>query len=133
MPRILVIDDDTSVRNTITIVLQAKGFEVATAANGREGLAQIAAGQFDAVILDIFMPEMDGLEAIRCIREHSATLPIIAVSGGMSLFEYRDAPEAPAPDFLDMATKLGAITAVPKPFKPRDLVAALDTLMRKAA
>jgi len=133
MPRILVIDDDKSVRNTITIVLQANGFDVETATNGREGLAHVASDRFDGVILDIFMPEMDGLETIRCIRDHNPTLPIIAVSGGMSRFEFRDGHETSTPDFLSMATKLGAFTAVPKPFKPRQLLDAVNDLVRRAA
>jgi CheY-like chemotaxis protein len=124
MARVLVIDDDQPVRATITVVLEAGGFEVVAVDGGRAGQKAIETVRFDATIVDVFMPDMDGLETIKALRERCPEMPIIAMSGAMSLFEYRDGAE-PAPDYLSMATMLGAVTAVKKPFQPRDLLRAV--------
>jgi CheY-like chemotaxis protein len=132
MARILVVDDDPSVRTAITVVLQSGGFDVVAVEDGSAGQKALATGPFDAAIVDIFMPEMDGLETIRLFRQSCPGLPIVAVSGAMELFDYRDSPEAP-PDYLSMATKLGAVTSVKKPFQPRDLLHAVRQSLAAAA
>jgi DNA-binding response OmpR family regulator len=124
MARILVIDDDQPVRAAIAIVLEAAGFEVVTVADGRAGQQAAEAARFDATIVDLFMPEMDGLETIRTLRRCCPGMPIIAVSGALSLFDYRDMAEPP-PDYLSMAAELGAVTTVQKPFQPRELLRAV--------
>src|SRR5262245_64476782 len=103
MSRILVVDDDNSVRSAIRTLLEHEGHTVAVAESGRAGLNLLETHVFDVVIVDIFMPGMDGLETIKAFHRHAPSVPIIAVSG----FMFRDA-SAPAPDFLGMATKLGA-------------------------
>jgi CheY-like chemotaxis protein len=132
MARVLVIDDDQPVRATITVVLEAGGFEVVAVDGGRAGQKAIETVRFDATIVDVFMPDMDGLETIKALRERCPEMPIIAMSGAMSLFEYRDGAE-PAPDYLSMATMLGAVTAVKKPFQPRDLLRAVRESIGMAA
>jgi DNA-binding response OmpR family regulator len=124
MARILVIDDDQPVRTAIAVVLEREGFEVVTVADGRAGKAAAEKSRFDATIVDLFMPDMDGLETIRSLRQSCPGMPIIAVSGALSLFDFRDLAEAP-PDYLAMATDLGAVTGVQKPFQPRELVRAV--------
>jgi CheY-like chemotaxis protein len=124
MARILVIDDDQPVRAAIAVVLETAGFEVVTAADGRAGKAAAETTRFDVTIVDLFMPHMDGLETIRSLRHSCPDMPIIAVSGALSLFDFRDVAEPP-PDYLSMATDLGAITAVQKPFQPRELIRAV--------
>jgi CheY-like chemotaxis protein len=124
MARILVIDDDQPVRATIKLVLETQGFEVVAVESGRAGKKAVEATSFDAAIVDVFMPEMDGLETIKALRRHCPDLPIIAVSGAISLFDYRDVMEPP-PDYLAMATAFGAVAAVQKPFQPRDLLRAV--------
>ena len=125
MTRILVIDDDQPVRAVISMVLEAEGFEVVAVADGRAGKHAAESSRFDATIVDVFMPEVDGLATIRALRQSCPEMPIIAVSGAMGLFEYRDAPDAP-PDYLSMATELGAVTAVQKPFQPHELVRVVE-------
>jgi CheY-like chemotaxis protein len=132
MVRVLVIDDDQPVRATITVVLEAGGFEVVAVDGGRAGQKAVETVRFDATIVDVFMPDMDGLETIKALRERCPEMPIIAMSGAMSLFEYRDGAE-PAPDYLSMATMLGAVTAVKKPFQPRDLLRAVRESIGMAA
>lgn len=124
MARILVIDEDQPVRTAIAIVLQREGFEVVAVADGLAGKAAAESTRFDATIVDLFMPNMDGLETIRSLRQSCPGMPIIAVSGAPSLFDFRDDSEPP-PDYLSMATDLGAVTAVQKPFQPRELVRAV--------
>jgi CheY-like chemotaxis protein len=124
MARILVIDDDQPVRATIKLVLETQGFEVVAVESGRAGKKAIEAASFDAAIVDVFMPEMDGLETIKALRRRCPELPIIAVSGAISLFDYRDVMEPP-PDYLAMAAELGAVASVAKPFQPRDLLRAV--------
>jgi DNA-binding response OmpR family regulator len=124
MARILVVDDDRAVCAAIKIVLEVEGFEVVTAQDGRTGMAAAKASCFDAAIVDVFMPEMDGLQTIKALRGHCPDMPIIAVSGAISLFDYRDTTEPP-PDYLSMATMLGAVDTVQKPFQPRELLRAV--------
>src|SRR5262245_3485049 len=112
MARILVIDDDEAIRSVLTVLLGNKNHEVVTAQNGRRGLEAVENSHFDLLITDIFMPEMDGLEAMRLVRMNKPDLPIIVMSGSGN---------RAAPDFLAMATKLGAIESIPKPFRPAEL------------
>jgi signal transduction histidine kinase/DNA-binding response OmpR family regulator/HAMP domain-containing protein len=78
--RVLVVDDD--VRNLVALskALRQKGFEVDVAADGDKALAMLEAGQFDAMLTDIMMPDMDGYELIRRVRARDARLPIVAVT-----------------------------------------------------
>jgi CheY-like chemotaxis protein len=125
MARILIIDDDEAVRAATTIMLEARGFEVVAVESGQAGIDAVKAGAFDAVIVDLFMPGMDGLATTRAIHRDSPATPIIAVSGFM--FEGR----CPAmPDFHPMATEAGAVAALYKPLRPRELVQAITDAMR---
>jgi DNA-binding NtrC family response regulator len=117
MARILVIDDDEAIRSVLTILLSQKDHQVMTAQDGRRGLKALESGHFDLLIVDIFMPEMDGLEAIRVVRKSKPELPIIVISGSAG---------ASTPDFLDMATKLGAIESIQKPFRPNTLFEVVE-------
>lgn len=124
MQRILVIDDDKSVRAAIKTLLEHDGYDVVAAGDGRAGLEALANSAFDLVIVDIFMPGMDGLETIKAFHRRVPDVPIVAISG----FMFRDT-SAPAPDFLAMATKLGAAYALHKPFRPRELIAAVQACL----
>jgi len=122
MARVLVIDDDRAICAVVRMLLERSGHETVTAENGRRGLKILETSDFDLLIIDIFMPEMDGLETIRLVRQSKPAMPIIVMSGG--------AQEVGAmPDFLPMATKLGAIESVRKPFKPEALIAAVASCL----
>ena len=127
MARILIVDDDTAVQATIQILLERAGHSVVVASDGRKGLAIFEAGNFDLLLLDIFMPGMDGLETMRLIHAQQPLIPIIVISG-------RPITPDPAsgPDFLSMATKLGAISSLQKPFKPAALLAAVAGCLEAA-
>jgi CheY-like chemotaxis protein len=125
--KILVIDDDSAVRMTIRLVLEREGHTVVQATDGLAGMKAIKAGGIDLLIVDIFMPGMDGIETIREVHQHQPDLPAIVISG-TSL----DGPGLQAPDFLAMAVKLGAVRSLPKPFKPRDIIAAVSQCLGDA-
>jgi DNA-binding NtrC family response regulator len=127
MARILVIDDDRAVRMAVQMVLEREGLEVHVADDGRAGLKIIKAEHFDLLIVDVFMPGMDGLETIRLVHEHKPELPIVVMSG----MSFRTG-SAPAPDFLTMATKLGAVCSLKKPFRPRELLAVIAECLEKS-
>ena len=125
MKRILLIDDDEAVRRATSIMLEARGFEVLAVDGGQRGVEAVKAGHFDAVVVDLFMPEMDGIATTKAIHELSPSMPIIAVSG----FMFRG--RCPSmPDFHPMVAEAGAIAALYKPLRPNELVQAIEDAMR---
>ena len=120
MARILIVDDEPAVQVTIRLLLERAGHRVVTAGDGRNGLAIFAAEAFDLLLLDICMPGMDGLETMRRVRQQRPLIPIIVMSGHLMPSDSRSGP-----DFLNMATRLGAVRSLQKPFKPAELLAAV--------
>ena len=120
MARILIVDDDTAVQATIQLLLERAGHSVVVAGDGRKGLAIFESGEFDLLFLDIFMPGMDGLETMRLIHQRQPLIPIIVISGNPVTWD-----SSSGPDFLTMATKLGAVSSLQKPFKPAALLGAV--------
>jgi len=127
MQRILLIDDDGTVRKVVKSMLEQAGFEVVEAANGASGLKALAAGDFDLAVVDIFMPDMDGLETIKALRERVPGVRILAMSGFRPRLSCADGP-----DFLAMAIKLGAVLSLQKPFGGPDLVRAVETCLARS-
>jgi CheY-like chemotaxis protein len=127
MTRVLVVDDDRAVGTVIRTVLEVAGFEVVHVLDGVSGLAAIEKSDFQVIMVDLFMPGLDGLETIRRFRQRDAAVPIIAISGFMP----RDG-SSPAPDFLGTATRLGATRSLAKPFRPRALLQAVDGCLADA-
>ena len=123
MSAILLVDDDVHVLDVITEMLKLEGHEVTTAADGREAEAQFRSEPFDMVITDIIMPEQEGLETISKLRDLSAHLPIIAISGGG-----RNGPDG----YLEMARQIGANASLAKPFELNDLVSTVSDLLGTA-
>ena len=124
MPKLLIIDDDRRVRDTIKLVMEAAGYTLDFATNGREGLARFAAFQPDLVITDILMPEKEGIATITELRKLNSKVPIIAMSGGGRVGNM---------DFLKVAQKMGATRTVSKPFDPDELIETVASLLPKAA
>jgi len=130
MPRILIIDDETAVGNTAKIVLNANGFEAVAVDNGKSGIEAVKQQAFDAVIVDLFMPGMNGLEVAAAIRKLHPAMPIIAASGFM-FGGSGDCPEMPA--FQEIAGEVGASAALYKPFRPKQLVDTVRQALGVAA
>ena len=122
MASILVIDDDRAVLATIKVLLERAAHTIEAVDNSRDGLQLVASRSFDLLIVDIFMPGMDGFETMRLVHQSRPEMPVIVISGQ----QFTLASDRP-PDFLHMATKLGAVSSLQKPFKPAQLMAAVDS------
>lgn len=121
MAKILVVDDDPAVQMTIHLLLERAGHSVVVADDGQRGVAAFETGDFDLLFLDVFMPAMDGIEAMRHVQRRRPDVPIIVISGRPLV-----ADGASEPDFLAMALKLGAVSSLPKPFRPAALLAMVE-------
>jgi DNA-binding response OmpR family regulator len=120
MAKILLVDDDTLVRTSLAYALEDAGHTVGQAVNGDDGLASLARESFDLVVLDILMPEREGIETIRDIRAKWPALPVLAISGG---------DKTGWSDFLRMASVLGANDTMAKPFTASDFVERVAKLL----
>ncbi len=120
MKRILVIDDDEMIRVVFERFLKGQGYIVDCAADGKEGLRFLDDQTPDLVITDIMMPDTDGLEVVLSMREKHPDIPVIAISGGMTL--------API-DFLPMVKKFGAVKVFYKPVELEDLLGGVRELL----
>ena len=120
MTRVLVIDDDACVSTAIQAILARRQCETVLASRAHAGIHAFQASGFDVVMVDLFMPGMNGLDTIGRIRSESA-VPIIAMSG----FRLRNSLDADQ-DFLSMAMLRGATCCLRKPFSPEQLAAAVD-------
>ncbi|MCC6913947.1 MAG: response regulator [Rhodospirillaceae bacterium] len=120
MAKILLIEDDALLAGVMEAVLRKAGYTVVTIPNGGSALAKLEGENPDLVITDLIMPEKEGIETIRAIREKDEHVPIVAYSGGGVMKNY---------DFLKMAVKLGANDALCKPFANEELLAAVKRLL----
>ena len=118
--RVLLVEDDASIRETTALGLEAAGFRVTGAADGRGGLAEFRSRHYDLVVLDIMLPALDGLEVCRQIRRESQ-VPIVMLSARS--------------DTLDVVVglELGADDYVTKPFELAELVARVRAAIRRAS
>jgi len=98
---ILIIDDEASIRESLSGILADEGFRTISAEDGRLGLALLAEEPVDLVLLDIWMPEMDGLEVLKAIRESQPELPVIMISGHGTIETAVQATRMGACDFLE--------------------------------
>lgn len=127
MARILVVDDDPSVGQAIRTWLENKNYEVVLAGGGLSGLSALDRNDVDLMIVDIFMPGMNGFESVRVFHQRAPFIPLIAISG----YVFRE-HHSPTPDFLRMALDLGASCCLHKPFTPTQLFRAVDTCLHDA-
>jgi CheY-like chemotaxis protein len=116
VPRILVVDDDDPIRESIRLVLELTGIDVVMADSGERAQDACATGTFDGAIVDLLMPGMNGLETIRALRVRAPSLPVIVISGSLM-----QGPGG-APDLLRSAMGLPHIAVLAKPFKLSELM-----------
>jgi two-component system, OmpR family, response regulator MprA len=119
-PRILVVGDDRSLRDVLRLALADTGWEVAVAENGQHGLTQLATTDPDAVILDVALPDIDGIALCRRLRRAGNQVPVLMVSARAGIDQRIDGLDAGADDYL------------PKPFHLGELRARLRVLLRRA-
>lgn len=115
---ILVVDDEPSIREVVTLYLEQAGFQVTAVGDGQSALAAFAEGEFDLVVLDLMLPQVDGLEVTRRLRALGDT-PIIMLTARK--------------DEIDriLGLELGADDYVVKPFSPRELVSRVRAVLRR--
>ena len=119
MTRVLVVDDEPQILRAMTIMLRARSYEVVVATNGKQALATAAQSSPDIVVLDLGLPDLDGLDVIRGLRGWSK-VPIIVLSGRSQGVSKVDALDAGADDY------------VTKPFNVDELLARLRAVTRRA-
>ena len=119
--RVLLIDDDARLAELLVGYLQPQGVTLVHAGGGQAGLAQLQGGGFDAILLDVMMPGMDGLAVLRKIRDAGHRVPVLMLTA--------------RGDEADrvVGLELGADDYVAKPFSPRELLARLRAVLRRAS
>jgi len=117
MSRILVIDDDKFVRTSIRTVLQSVGHKVVEVGDADTGIDLHRNAPFDVVIVDLVMPNKEGLQTIRELKHEYPELPIVAISGGGKIVRK---------NFVQTAELFGAATTLEKPFGGEELLNALE-------
>ena len=118
------MDDDELLREALRIVLEGAGYEVMDASDGEVGLRLQREHPAALVVVDVFMPERDGLEVIKALRVESPQVKIIAVSGGGRTGQI---------EVLSVAAAFGAARTLVKPFEPRELLRAIRELLGERA
>jgi DNA-binding response OmpR family regulator len=118
MFRILLVEDDLLIQGPVVRALEAAGYQVTAKADGPSGLSSALEADFDLIILDILLPEMDGWEVCKAVRQHS-TVPILMLTA--------------LSDEVDrvLGLELGADDYLTKPFSTRELVARIKALLRR--
>ncbi len=116
--RVLIIDDDRKLAGMLTEYLEARGYSVLARHDGTSGLAAVRAGAIDAVVLDLTLPDLDGLEVCRRLRATS-DVPIVMLTARGE------------PTDRVVGLELGADDYLPKPFDPRELLARLRAILRR--
>mgnify|MGYP001262093517 CR=1 FL=1 len=120
--RILVVDDDPRLAEMVSEYLGEAGFRVTVAADGRTGLERLAREPFEALVLDLMLPDIDGLEVCRQVRASAASASEIPI---LMLTARGDAMDRV------VGLELGADDYLPKPFEPRELLARLRAVLRR--
>jgi DNA-binding response OmpR family regulator len=108
--KILVVDDEPVVGDALKVVLESNGYEVVVVQNGREGISQASSGRFCIAIVDLFLSDMLGLQAIKRIREQQPKFPIILITGMGTAQAFSE------------ARQLGVVGILTKPFHPSDIL-----------
>lgn len=120
LPRILVVDDDVELCELLREYLEPEGFRIDVAYNGADGLERATSGDFTLVVLDVMLPQVEGFEALRQIRQKSH-LPVIMLTARGDDVDRIHGLEIGADDYLM------------KPFNPRELAARIQAVLRRSA
>src|SRR3954470_8123906 len=98
---VLVVDDEVAIRDSLHMILEYEGYRVEEAGNGSQALSKVAERAPDAIVLDIKMPEMDGLELLKALRERGYEMPVLVISGHADVATAVEATRRGAFDFFE--------------------------------
>src|SRR5256885_13083327 len=116
--RILIVDDEPDVRDSLKTMLESYGYAISEAGGTAEALVAIAANRPDVVLTDIFLGDGDGYALLKALRGNGENIPVIAMSGGGT------GPDGE--DVLALAEKLGAVAIIDKPFRLKELIGLIE-------
>lgn len=122
MPSVLIIDDDDQIRRLLRVGMEQAGYEVREGRSGREGVRCYRSMPADVTVVDILMPDKDGLAAIVELKREFPDAKVIAMTGG--------SPKMKLPDFLDVARRLGASRTLHKPFTMTEFLSAVEAELK---
>ena len=120
MKKVLLVDDEESIRTMLRAVLSDPEYTFAEATNGTEALDVLEKGEFDLIITDVIMPDCDGIELVMSVRKKLPDIKVIVMSGG---------GRVRADHYLNLAEKLGAARVFEKPFKTAELRETVKELL----
>ena len=118
-PRVLVVDDDRAVRDSLRRSLEFNGYDVVLAGDGAEALVTLGAHQPDVVVMDVMMPRLDGIETTRALRAAGNDVPVLVLTARDAVGDRVEGLDAGADDYLT------------KPFALEELLARLRALLRR--
>jgi DNA-binding response OmpR family regulator len=121
MPRILIVQDDDDFAGLLSEMLVERGYEILAVKNGNQGLSALAEQSFDLVVVDISVPEKEGVETIRAIKKINPALPVVAMTGG----GISSGDLSP-----NLAQSAGASETITKPFRIGKLLIVINEILR---
>jgi DNA-binding NtrC family response regulator len=108
--RVLLVDDEKDFVETLAERMRARGLEVDTAYDGHQALERVSGARYDAIVLDLAMPGMDGIETLKQLREHDPDAQIILLTGQGTVRSAVEATQLGALDFLEKPTDIETLT-----------------------
>ena len=120
--KILLVDDEKDFLEVMSERIEARGMEVTTAESAVTALEQVESGGFDAIILDLMMPGMDGLETLKAIKKKNPDLQVILLTGHATIEKGIEAMKLGAMDFIEKPANLDKLTAIIKKAQARKMV-----------
>ena len=120
--KILLVDDEKDFLDVMSERIEARGMEVTTADSAAQALDKVESGGFDAIILDLMMPGMDGLEALKAIKKKNPDLQVVLLTGHATVEKGIEAMKLGAMDFIEKPADLDKLTEIIKKAQARKMV-----------